>query len=153
MSLQKLKRFLLESNAAGYASGADSGWKKEKDGSSTIVHKSSNWKMHDNFFGGEPYGGREVVFHKGKPYWIMVYYGAVKKGAESDEVYKFLQESLRKMPKEAPYRGPKNHKSGEWKYENKWKGKVINFKGREIILKKEKKVYWAGYMGGLVNQS
>lgn len=40
--------------------------------------------MNDNFFGGEPYGGREVVFYEEKPVWMMVYYGWVAEGIESN---------------------------------------------------------------------
>ena len=150
---ERLKQFLVESNAAGYASGADAGWTKEKDGSTTIVHESGDFRMHDNFFGGEPYGGREVVFYQGKPHWMMVYYGAVEKGVDQKEVYRFLQASLKQMPEDAPFRGPKEHEDGDWRYENEWKGEVESFRGDERILKSGQKVYWAGYIGGLVDQS
>ena len=83
----------------------------------------------------------------------MVYYGAVEKGVNKDEVYKFLQNSLKQMPKDAPFRGPKKYESGDWRYENKWKDEVESFRGDEVIFKDGKKVYWAGYMGGLVDQS
>ena len=149
--MKQLKQFLIEANKAGYASGIDP--RKEKDGSSTITYKSGDWSMNDNFFGGEPYGGRELVFRKGKPYWIMVYYGAVEKGVDKNKVYKFLQQSLKKMPKDAPFRGPKMYKNGNWKYENSWEGEVESFKGREEISKDGKKVYWAEYLGGLVDQN
>jgi hypothetical protein len=149
----KLKQFLVEANIAGFASGAENAWKKQKDGSTTIVYKSGDYRMHDNYFGGEPYGGREVVFFKGKPYWIMVYYGTVEKGADNKKVYKFLQESLKQMPKDAPFRGPKKHEKGDWRYENQWEGGVEKFKGEEKILKSRQKVYWANYVGGLVDQS
>ena len=151
MSSKTLTQFLVEANAKGYAAGVEE--KKEKDGSSTITYESGGFRMHDNFFGGEPYGGREVVFYKGKPYWIMVYYGEVEKGIDKDEVYEFLKIALRKVPKDAPLRGPKKFKRRKWEYENKWEGDVEKFKGEEVILKDGKKVYWAGYLGGLIDQS
>lgn len=144
-----LKQFLIKANEAGYASGTKP--KKEDDSSSSITYESGDWSMHDNYFGGEPYGGREVVFHKAHPHWIMVYYGAVEKGVDKAEVYKFLQESLKNMPEDAPFRGPKEYENDNWKYENKWEGEVESFKGREEIYKNGKKVYWAQYIGGLVD--
>ncbi len=40
--------------------------------------EAEEWAFHDNYFGGEPYGGRSVAFHQGKPVWIAVYYGWVE---------------------------------------------------------------------------
>ena len=73
MTKESLIKFLIESNKAGYASGQEKQWIKELDGSTTIPFKKGEWHSQDNFFGGEPYGGRIVVFYKNKPYWIMVY--------------------------------------------------------------------------------
>ena len=65
--------------------------------------------MHDNFFGGEPYGGRMVVFYKNKPIWTMVYYGWVEKTVKDPNVvYRILRSALKQMPNDAPFRGPKN---------------------------------------------
>jgi hypothetical protein len=77
MDAEQLRRFLLKSNAAGYAGGDEKQWVRESDGSWTIVFEGRPWKSHDNFFGGEPYGGRTVVFHQGEPMWLLVYYGWV----------------------------------------------------------------------------
>ena len=130
MDRKRLKRFIFEANAAGYASGDDAAWKKESDGSTTIVHQEGDWKSRDNFFGGEPYGGNQVVFHKGKAEWMMVYWGEVVKGADSREVYRILQETLRHMPEHAPFRGPSEYQIGEWRYENAWEGEIERFKGK-----------------------
>lgn len=151
--LNKLKAFLIESNQHGYASGEATPSKKEKDGSTTIEFSSGDWCTHDNFFGGEPYGGRLVVFYKEKPYWIMVYYGNVSSSVNSIvEVYAFLQSALKQMPHDAPFRGPKMFVEGEFTYRNSWKGNLDKYLGEEVILHKDKEVYRASYMGGLVDQ-
>ena len=62
MNLNKLKQFLIYSNKAGYSGGKEKSWIKESDGSTSIMAKKGYWKSHDNFFGGEPYGGRTIVF-------------------------------------------------------------------------------------------
>lgn len=149
---EELKQFLLESNRAGYAGGEERGWVKEVDGSTTIVFESGDWRSDDNFFGGEPYGGRTVVFKEGKPYWMMVYYGWVIEGETSDQVYSFLRNALRQMPGDFPYRGPKKHKEGDYSYLNYWDGEVDRFSGEEKIFQGDRLIYKANYLGGLVDQ-
>ena len=72
MDKEKLKQFIYDTNAAGYASGDSSGWVKREDGSTIIEHEDGDWRSEDIFYGGEPYGGTEVVFHKGQAEWMMV---------------------------------------------------------------------------------
>ena len=79
MRQEELFSFILESNKAGYAEGDLKKWIKEIDGSTTIIFERGVWKSHDNFFGGEPYGGRMVIFYKNQPFWIILYYGWVDK--------------------------------------------------------------------------
>ncbi|MBP9748194.1 MAG: hypothetical protein KBD17_01030 [Candidatus Pacebacteria bacterium] len=146
-----LKNFILEASKATYASGDESIKEKQPDGSTTIEYKSGAYKYHDNYFGGEPYGGREVVFLDNKPIWIMVYYGLVYNGINK-EVYGFLMESLSKTTIDTPYRGPTMYEKNEWKYENKLTGDVDNFSGTEKIFKNEKCIYEASYIGGLIDQ-
>ena len=110
MNLSELKEFLIASNQAGYAGGKQKKWTKEPDGSTTIPFEKGHWKSCDNFFGGEPYGGRTIVFNKGKPCWMMVYYGWVAEGVETNPVYGVLKNSLKQMPKDYPFRGPSKHK-------------------------------------------
>lgn len=142
-----LKKFLIACNKAGYAGGEEKKWIKETDGSTTIPFKLGEWESHDNFFGGEPYGGRTVVFYKNKPVWIIVYYGWVLEGVKPDSVYTILREALMRMPEDAPFRGPKTYKS----YSNTWVGDVDRFSGEEQIKQSEKLVYKANYMGGWVD--
>lgn len=147
-----LGRFLIDSNRAGYAGGKEKKWIKESDGSTTIPFEKGPWRSHDNFFGGEPYGGRTIVFYQRKPCWIMVYYGWVERGVETDPVYAVLRNALMRMPKEAPYRGPKEYKEGTYVYTNTWKGEIGRFSGEEKITQDGKLIYKANYMGGLVDQ-
>lgn len=149
---QQLTQFLIDSSNAGYAGGKEKQWIKEKDGSTTIPFEKEDWKSHDNFFGGEPYGGRVVVFYKNKPIWMMVYYGWVKDGVETGPVYHILQGALKLMPEEAPFRGPKEHQQNKMVYKNTWQGDVERFSGEEIISSEGKITYQANYMGGWVDQ-
>lgn len=95
----------MEAGRATYASGDESVKCKESDGSTTIRYSRGEYCMHDNYFGGEPYGGREVVFLNDKAVWMMVYYGLVYEGPNK-EVYQFLMSALSNNTLEMPYRGP-----------------------------------------------
>lgn len=148
MDIKSLKQFLITANKAGYITGNERAWTKEKDKSTTITFTKGKWSMDDNFFGGEPYGGRLVVFYDHKPVWLMVYYGWVEIKANPDEVYKTLRAALKKMPAASPYRGPRTLKQGQFKYLNSWAGKVSRFSGTEKILKGKTEIYRASYMGG-----
>jgi hypothetical protein len=152
MNIADLSRFLLDSNMAGFAGGEPKKWIKEKDSSTTIPYTKGEWSSHDNFFGGEPYGGRVVVSYNNQPVWIMVYYGWVQKGLAPDPVYATLKEALKNMPNNAPLRGPKELKVGEYFYSNSWKGTVASYSGTEQITHLGKLIYEASYMGGLVDE-
>lgn len=152
MDIKRLKDFLVETNKHGYGVGDTKSWIKEKDHSTTIQFQSGNFRMHDNFFGGEPWGGREIIFYKDEPVWIMVMYGKVDSSVEDfEEVYEFLQRALLKQPEEIPLRGPKMFKEEKFVYKNKIKGNLENFFGEEIIYSKNKPVYIGNFFGGLVD--
>lgn len=153
MDLKSLNNFLTGSNNSGYATGKSSDWIKEKNGSTTIVNASGPWKLVDNFFGGEPYGGHVIVYHNQKPYWMMVYYGYVTdKELDHKDVYAFLKKALASPSGDSPYRGPKSFIEDGWEYKNSWEGSLERYNGEEIILFKDQEVYKAWYSGGLVDQ-
>ena len=152
VDLKQLRLFLLESNKAGYAGGEEKKWIKNADGSTTIPFESGNWRMADNFFGGEPYGGRIIVSFDGKPVWMMVYYGWVEQGVTPSVGYDVLRSALMEMPEEAPFRGPKQIEKDGCVYENGWQGNVARYSGEEKITQNGKQIYTARYMGGLVDQ-
>ncbi len=148
----ELRAFLLASNMAGYAGGEEKKWVKEKDGSTTIPFRLGDWSSHDNFFGGEPYGGRTIVSHLRRPVWIMVYYGWVAGGVTPNVIYTVLRSALKRMPPEAPFRGPKQFAEGSLIYVNAWEGDVERFSGEERITQNGKLSYKANYMGGWVDE-
>ena len=153
MNKEQLLNFVVDAHQHGYASGQSAPSKKEADGSTTIEYKSGEWKHHDNFFGGEPYGGREVVLYQGKPVWIMVYYGRVNDNVpEVGKVYEVLQGALRTVSQDAPFRGIKQYEHEGYRYDNDWQGDVESFSGKEVILQGETEIYSAEYLGGLVDQ-
>jgi hypothetical protein len=152
MMLSDLKRFLALANKAGYASGNRKSLTKEKDHSTTIRFKSGFWEFHDNYFGGEPYGGREIISYKNQPVWIMVYYGLVTNSIKPEKIYPFLQKALGLFPVDYPYRGPAIFEEDGFIYKNNWSGEIESFSGKEIIIKDNKEIYSASYIGGLIDR-
>lgn len=152
MNLKKLREFLLLASKSTYASEDSSIRTKQKDNSTTITFKSGDYSYHDNYFGGEPYGGREVIFYKNKPIWMMVYYGWVLQGNNTDNIYKILTKALREATLQMPYRGPKKLIDSNMTYLNNVNGDLVNFNGEEKILDDKIIVYTARYMGGVIDQ-
>jgi len=152
IEVKQLHAFLFESQLEGYANEQTATHIKENDHSTTIVHKKGLWRFHDNYFGGEPYGGRSVIFYKEKPLWMMVYYGSVTKNMDFNIVYKVLRGALMLTPHDAPFRGPKEYHVGNFTYSNKWEGSLVAFSGQEQITQNQSIIYTASYMGGMVDQ-
>ncbi len=151
MNTPLLTAFLAKHNNQGYVNEAEE--IKEKDGSTTLDSTDGDWRLRDNFFGGEPYGGHVVVFHKNKPVWIMVYYGFVHESFNNlEQVYSFLKSALKEIPKEAPFRGPKQYQEKNLTYKNSWQGDVRSFQGTEKIFDESDEIYQAWYSGGLVDK-
>jgi len=149
----ELCKFLVKAKKATYASGDDAKKIIGDDKSTTIVFEDGDWKYHDNYFGGEPFGGREVVFFQDQPVYIMVYYGKVAESISNFKVvYKILQKALSLIPEDKPFRGPREYHEDNFSYINSFTGEVNNFFGKEIIKEGEKEVYKAIYSGGFVNQ-
>jgi hypothetical protein len=149
INLEELKQFLLEADKPHAFGTAEV--KAETDGSRSIVYEQGDWRMHDNFYGGEPYGGRQVIFYKCQPVWLCVYYGRVLGDNAVAWLYSFLREALQ-HPEDEIYRGPSSYKKGDLEYKNQASGNMENFSGREVILKDNQEIYEASYIGGLVDQ-
>ena len=151
--LNKLCKFLVKAKKSTYASGDDAKKIINDDKSTTMLFDDGDWKYHDNYFGGEPYGGREVVFFKNTPIYMMVYYGWVIKGVAFSSIYKTLQGALSLMPKDKPFRGPKKYNHNDMEYTNVFEGNIDNFFGEEIIMSADnEEIYKAKYIGGLIDQ-
>lgn len=149
IDLEELKAFLMRANMP-HADGT-AATVKEADGSRTIEYAEDDYRMHDNFFGGEPYGGRLVIFYKGQPVFMEVYYGKTSKPA--DEVYAFLREALQHPDEENPYRGPAEYKKGNLTYKSTNTGDIADHTVNEWIYDGDEEIYSAIIIGGLVDQN
>jgi hypothetical protein len=151
---EALREYLLTIARDGYAdTEKQREWKKLPDRSTTIAHQSGQWRMDDNFFGGEPYGGREVVFFEDRPVWMMVYFGEVATSESNvGAVYACLQKALSEPDEVTPVRGPREIQLDSMKYETTWEGDILRFKGVERISRDGEEIYTASYAGGLVDR-
>ncbi|OGF27123.1 hypothetical protein A2303_03260 [Candidatus Falkowbacteria bacterium RIFOXYB2_FULL_47_14] len=154
MDLNELCKFLVKAKKSTYAAGDIAKKIVEDDKSTTMIFENGDWKYHDNYFGGEPYGGREVVFFRNMPVYMMVYYGWVIEGvSDVQAVYKTLQGALSLLPEDKPFRGPKKYNLNGIEYSNEYEGEIDNFFGTEIIKSDDgNEIYKARYIGGLIDQ-
>jgi hypothetical protein len=153
MDSTKLIEFLIKASKATYDSGNEAIQVKETDKSTTLTYSDGEFSFHDNYFGGEPYGGREVVFFQGSPVFMMTYYGKVVESVtDLKATYGFLQESLRQKTIEYPLRGPNEYIKGDMKYTFKLEGDITSFIGYEKIYANNSEIYSAVFIGGLVDQ-
>ncbi len=152
VQIENIISFLREAHANSYASGDASKQVKETDNSTTFTYDKDNWHYHDNYFGGEPYGGREVVFFDNKPIWMMTYYGTVASSVEDfSDIYAFLQEALKQGTDDYPLRGPQKYEAEGLTYSFYVDGTPSKFVAMEIIKKDGKVVYSANFAGGFVD--
>ena len=82
----------------------------------------------------------------------MVYYGSVDPSIPVESIYPFLMKALGQAPEKLPVRGPTHMVEGSLTYENVWEGNFGKFHGKETISQSGKIVYFARYIGGLVDQ-
>lgn len=151
MDIKQLSKFLVKAKINTYASSGEEGEKILSDGSKEFEFEEKEFKYRDRYFGFNLFIGQEVVFQKGKIVWGMNYYGKIiSKIISPKQIYQFLQEALRKVPKNKPFRGPKIFKKDNFRYSNKTKGTLEKFEGEEIIFYKERLIYGLIYHGGVV---
>jgi hypothetical protein len=148
-----IKEFLIYSAKNGYGN-AQAKITDGADGSHTIEVANGNLRLHDNYFGGEPYGGQIVIFKDDNPVWMMVYYGAVKglKDLTLKDVYGYLRKNLLNPDPEMPIRGPLKNRDGKWSYDLDINGDLVDFRCEEVIKYDNKVIYKASFAGGLVDQ-
>ena len=153
-NLKQLCEFLVKAKKSTYAAGNSAKKVVQDDKSTTLIFEDGDWKYHDNYFGGEPYGVREVVFFQGQPFYMMVYYGWVNESVVGfKDVYNVLQGALTQIPEGKPFRGPEKFEKDGLVYTNIFEGEVDNFFGEEVIKNENgEQIYKAKYIGGLVDK-
>jgi hypothetical protein len=156
LDVEELRNFLIKAKKKGYAAGSDvkaaSDVMVTKDENGTTIYFSQgDWRYEDNYCGGEPFGGTERVFYKGKQVWRMSYHGRVLDPSDKEVVYPFLKRMLSFIMPEKPFRGPGLYLVGDMHYNNTSVGDIEDFFGNEKILIYGREIYRAVYIGGVVD--
>jgi len=151
MDTKQLSKFLMKAKINTYASSGERGEKILGSGSKEFKFKEKEFEYRDRYFGFNPFIGEEVVFQNKEIVWGMNYYGRVISTViPAKQTYQFLQEALKRVAEDKPFRGPDNFKKEDFEYINKTKGTVEKFEGEETIFYKKQPVYKLNYHGGLV---
>ena len=151
MDIKQLSKFLVKAKINTYASSGEGGEKPLSDGNKEFEFREKEFKYRDRYFGFNPFVGEEIVWQNEKVVWGMNYYGkAISKSIPPKQIYQFLQEALKKIPKDKPFRGPRRFKKDNFQYLSKIKGTLEKFEGEEKISYKGKLVYGLVYHGGII---
>ena len=151
MNTKQLSNFLVKAKINTYASSGEKQEKKLSDGSKEFEFEEKEFKYRDRYFGYNFFIGEEIVWRNEKVIWGMNYYGGiVSEIIPAKQIYQFLQEALKKVTEDKPFRGFDNFKENDFEYANKVKGTVERFKGREAIFYRRKLVYELNYYGGMI---
>ena len=152
MNIKKLKNFLTNAKKNTYASGDKNKVKIFSDDTKEYVFDEGDFRYIDRYKGFEKFSGKEEIFKNNKIVWSMNYRGGIKSEIiPAENIYQFLQEALKRITKDKPFRGPDNFRNDDFEYVNKVKGTVEKFEGWETICYKEELVYKLNYHGGLID--
>ena len=151
MNTKQLSKFLVKAKINTYASSGEGGEKILPDGSKEFRFREGGFKYRDRYFGFNPFIGEEIVWQNEKVVWGMNYYGEiVSEIISAKKIYQFLQEALKRVTEDKPFRGPDEFKKGDLKYVNETKGTIECFGGHEVIFYKKQLAYKLNYHGGLM---
>lgn len=147
----ELAQFLVKAKLAGYASQGEANERKLDDGGNELTVEGGEFYYRDRYYGFNPFVGEEVVFRGGKVVWAMNYYGEVlNDNAPAKQVYGFLQQAMRRVGKDRPFRGPNCFQQGDFEYRDESQGNIDQFTGVEVIMYRGQEVYRLAYHGGRV---
>lgn len=147
--LEVLARFLVKAKAQCYSADDERRVRKLEDGGSESGFEEGKLAYLDRWYGESHFAGQEVVRYEGRPCWSMSFHG-VTDPAAPPEFPHFHKRALRRMPLEAPFRGPAIHREGELVYVNDWTGDSQAFRGTERVFHGDREVYRLEYHGGVL---
>ncbi len=153
MTRDRLALFLMRAKLATYAAQGDQAVVSPAlPGSHQLEYREDELLYRDIYFGGDFFVGQETVYQDDRPLWAMSYAGGIHPNipVEAGLVYVFLQEALRAVSNDKPFRGPANFEREHFSYTASSIGSVSRFFGTEIILYDGLPVYQLRFAGGLL---
>src|SRR5512136_2980713 len=107
----KLEQFLVKAKVSAYASGGEGREDVLSDGCKELTFQEAVFKYRDRYFGWNPFVGEEVVWQDDQITWAMNYYGLVfDQVVPAGQVYAFLQQAMKQVKEDRPFRGPQSLK-------------------------------------------
>jgi hypothetical protein len=151
-----LVAFLIESKLNTYATqGDDAAVLPLLPGSKQLEYRRGDLFYRDIYFGFRYFIGQETVYQGDTPVWSLGYGGEVidRQTSPTDclRIYGFLQQALRQITPERPYRGPAVFQADEFTYTDRSEGSLTSVWGGEEITRSGVVVYRLRYHGGLIN--
>lgn len=138
--------FLLRAKRLTYAAKAPEAT-PSRPASHDLHYREGNLLYIETYLGGERFSGEEAVWDNQIPLYAMNYTGRVVGDGFSGD---FLKEALKRVPKNAPFRGPESYAEGPYAYACRVEGDVEWFHGYEEITYQDTKVYECYFHGGIV---
>ena len=146
-----LSEFLVKAKVRGYATDGERGEALLEDGGKELSYREGSYEYRDRYYGFNPFVGEEVVWRDGKAIWAMNYFGSVSDpSAVPIDVYRFLQQAMRRVEVERPFRGPVTFSDEALSYRDESEGDMEQFAGTETILRSGREIYCLTYHGGKV---
>ncbi|HNR01630.1 MAG TPA: DUF5680 domain-containing protein [Anaerolineaceae bacterium] len=147
MSPPDFVEFLLQAKKNTYASGMPPN-ASSRPGSHDLVYRQDPYLYIDTYLGGFHFIGEEAVWHDGINTWGMNYYGNMLTPEIPPGFSQFLKTALLLTPLEAPFRGPAEFISGDFRYQCSSSGDLYRFEGREEIQYRRAVIYTLVFHGG-----
>ena len=145
----ELNNFLVQAKLNTYASGDGNAEILLEDGSKELIYVLGQLRYRDRYFGANPFIGEELVWEADRLIWGMNYFGqTIEEIVPASQVYNFLQQALRQVRPERPFRGPEFLRAGSFTYIDKSLGDLDAFNGEEVIYFRDQEVYHLVYHGG-----
>ena len=142
-------KFLITAKQNTYAGNGEKS-NFSRPNSVDLHYKEGDLMYIDTYLGSFDFIGEEAVWHKDKAVWGMNYYGRMLVGEVPEGFIDCLKGALREVTMEAPFRGPKEYKLGDYVYKCNWSGDISCFDGNEIVLYNDKKIYSLKFHGGFL---
>lgn len=151
----ELIHFLLHAKRQTYAGQDDAASVAPLlPGSQQLEYYEAPFFYRDIYFGMTSFVGQETVYFRERPIWAMGYAGGIlpeiADPQETHRIYAFLRQALQLVAYERPFRGPQRYHAGPYRYLDSTQGDITRFRGEEIILSGDKRMYELRYAGGIL---